>query len=224
MGRKPRPRSSGGSRAPRDPAPAPKDRIVDALMRLLATRRLGEIKLADVAEAADVSLAELHATCPGKVAILAAFSRRIDGVVLDGGPGEGDAPRERVFDILMRRFDALAPHRDALRNVARAARCDPCLAGMLNCSAARSMKWMMVAAGADRSGPLGVVAVKGLVLVYGDAFRVWLEDDDPGMAKTMAALDRGLERGSRAMDVADRICARLCSFAAGETRSDAAAA
>jgi hypothetical protein len=145
--------------------------------------------------------------------ILAAFSRRIDRIVLDAGPGEGDTPRDRVFDVLMRRLDALAPHKEAIRGLARAARCDLCLAAFLDCNATRSMKWMLAAARADRSGMRGALAVKGLVLVNADALRVWLDDDDPGLARTMAALDRGLERGARAMDCADRICGRLRLFA-----------
>lgn len=207
MGKKPRPRSTGGGRG--SPASPPRDRVVDALMRLLAERRLGSITLADIAAEADVSLGELREAFVGKSAILAAFSRRIDRLVLDGGAGEGDTPRDRVFDVMMRRFDALAPHKDAIRSLARTARCDPCLAGFLACISRRSIKWMMVAADADRPGVLGAVAAKGLALVYADVARTWLDDDDPGLAKTMAALDRGLERGARIMDTAHRICACL---------------
>lgn len=190
-----------------------KDRIVDAFMHLLAERSPGKISLAEIAGEAGVSLGALRGAFAGKLEILAAFSQRIDRSVLDGGPGEGDTPRDRVFDVIMRRFDALAPYKDAIRNVARAARCDLCLAAFLDRNATRSMKWMLVAARADRSGLLGAIAVKGLVLVSAETLRVWLDDDDPGLARTMAALDRGLDRGARAMDCADRLCHRLRPFA-----------
>lgn len=213
MARKPRAKSSAGARAARD-AGLPKDRIVDALMRLLTSRDFAQIRLEEIAGEAGVSLGELREAFDGKLAILAAFFRRIDRIVLDGGAGEGETPRDRVFDVLMRRFDALAPYRGAVRSVARGARCDLCLAAFLGRNATRSMKWMLVAARADRSGMIGAVAVKGLVLVGGEALRVWLDDeDDPGLARTMAALDRGLERGARAMDIADRVCGRLRCFA-----------
>lgn len=189
------------------------DRIIDALMRLFASDRFSRIGLAEIAGEAGVSLGELRQAFAGKLSILAAFARRVDRAVLDGGPGEGDTPRDRVFDVLMRRFDALAPHKEAIRNVARAARCDLCLAAFLDRSATRSMKWMLVAARAERSGLLGTLAVKGLVLVNAEALRVWLDDDDPGLARTMAALDRGLRRGARAMDFADRLCGRMRPFA-----------
>jgi hypothetical protein len=71
---------------------------------------------------------------------------------------------------------------------------------------------MLVAAGADLSGPIRAVAVEGLVLVNAEALRVFLEDEDPGLAKTMATLDRGLERGARAMNFIDEVCERLRPF------------
>jgi AcrR family transcriptional regulator len=205
MGRRPR-RQSGETE---------KDRIVDAFMRLLAERSLSRVGLAEIAGEAGVSLGELRGTFAGKLEILAAFSQRIDRIVLDGDPGEGETARDRVFDVVMRRFDALAPYKDAIRNVARAARCDLCLAAFLDRNATRSMKWMLVAARADRSGLLGAIAVKGLVLVSAETLRVWFDDDDPGLARTMAALDRGLDRGARAMDCADRLCHRLRPFSRG---------
>jgi len=192
------------------------DRIVDALMRLLASHSYARIGLAEIAGEAGVSLGELREAFPGTLSILSAFARRIDRVVLDGGPGEGDTPRDRVFDVLMRRCDALAPHKEAIRNVARAARCDLRLAAFLDRSATRSMKWMLVAARADRPGLLGALAIKGLVLVNAETLRVWLDDDDPGLARTMAALDRGLNRGARAMDFAERVCCRLRPFGSRE--------
>ena len=84
---------------------------------------------------------------------------------------------------------------------------------------------MFVAAGAEVGGPLRAVAVEGLVLVNAEALRMWIDDDDPGLAKTMAALDRGLERGVRAMNFLDEICARLKPFVSRDraTRGKAAA-
>jgi AcrR family transcriptional regulator len=194
-------------------------------MALLATRDFAKVGLADIAEEAGVSLSALRELYDGKLAIVADFSRRIDQAVLEGGPAEGETPRDRLFEILMRRFDALGPSKAAVKNVARAARRDLCLGRFLHKSSRRSQSWMLVAAGADISGPLRVVAVEGLVLVNAEALRVFLEDDDPGLAKTMAALDRGLERGARAMNFIDEVCARLRPFVSRDraTRGGAAA-
>ena len=39
-----------------------------------------------------------------------------------------EAPRERLFDVLFARFEAHAPHKQAIGNIARAALADPFLA------------------------------------------------------------------------------------------------
>ena len=58
-------------------------------------------------------------------------------------------PRDRLFEAEMRRLDALAPYKDAVRGLASSARCDPGLACALHRLAARSQKWTLVAAGID---------------------------------------------------------------------------
>jgi AcrR family transcriptional regulator len=181
-------------------------------MTLAANRDFAKVGLADVAEEAGVPLATLREAYDGKLAILADFSRRIDRAVLEAGPAEGETPRDRLFEILMRRFDALGSYKAAVKNVARAARRDLCLGRFLHKNSRRSQSWMLVAAGADLSGPIRAVAVEGLVLVNAEALRVFLEDEDPGLAKTMATLDRGLERGARAMNFIDEVCERLRPF------------
>jgi hypothetical protein len=61
------------------------------------------------------------------------------------------------------------------------------------------MYWMLEAAGIGTDGATGGLRVAGLAAVYASVFRVWLEDDDPGHARTMAALDRRLRRGERSL-------------------------
>ena len=58
-----------------------------------------------------------------------------------------EPPRERLFDVLMRRLEALAPYKDAVRSLMRSARRNPGLALALNGMALRSQRWMLTAAG-----------------------------------------------------------------------------
>src|SRR5258708_28737980 len=102
----------------------PRDRIIDALMRLAAEYDFREIGLADIAAEAEVPLATLRRNFDGKLGIIAGFSRRIDEQVLDKGPGEGEGARDRLFEMLMRRFEALVPYRHGLRRIIRSARRD----------------------------------------------------------------------------------------------------
>ena len=170
--------------------------IVVTALELAATQGWRDTTLADIAEAAKLSLADVHAHYPSKDAILAAFAKGIDAEVLAArDPELGDQPpRDRLFDVLMRRFDALAPHREAMRAIVRDSLGDPRAALCGACILARSMSWMLEAAGLGAAGPCGLLRVKGLALVYVSVLRVWLDDDSDDMAPTMAALDRRLRQ------------------------------
>jgi len=121
--------------------------------------------------------------------------------------------RERLFDVLMRRLEVLAPHRQAVRSLMRSARRNAPLALALNGLAVRSQKWMLAAAGIGASGPRGALRAQGLAILFADVLRTWIRDDDPGLARTMAALDRALARGQRLSGFLDDLCyipSRLC--------------
>jgi AcrR family transcriptional regulator len=179
--------------------------VVDALMDLAARRPWSEIEITDIAQAANISLAEFRDLYPSKGAVLGALSRQIDKQVLEGTTDDlaGEPARERVFDVMMRRFDALAPYRDALRRIFRDLQYDPLSIAALNQVALNSMRFMLAAAGINTEGPLGTLKLQGAVLVYSNTMRTWLDDDDPALARTMARLDRELRRGERVLEGAE---------------------
>ena len=177
--------------------PSKKVRIVEAFMEALAARPWRDVSLAGIAGAADVSLAELREAYPTRTAILQGFMAGVDAAVLravaeDGETGE--PPRERLFDVLMTRFEQLKPHRAALRRVRDRAKRDPGFALRVGGQGLVSASWMLEAAGIPSSGREGGWRVAGLPYVWGRAFEVFLQDDDPGLARTMATLDRQLKK------------------------------
>ncbi len=177
-----------------DTAGDPTGRIIDAALDLAAIEGWSGLSMAQIAGAAGLTLAELHAAFPSKACLLDAFIRRIDAEVLAAGPADADeAARDRLFEVLMRRFDALAPRKAAVAAILRDI--VDTTVGLVGLPAlARSMAWTLEAAGLSSAGLSGLVRVQGLMLVYADAVRIWLRDDTPDMAKTMAALDKGLRR------------------------------
>jgi len=207
----------------------PRARIVEALMALAADRRWEDITISDVAERAGVSLSQFRDCFPSKGAALAGFARMIDKQVLDGMTSDlaQESPRDRLFDVLMRRLDAMAPYKGGVRAIAEWARRDPVSALPINGVALNSMRFMLEAAGLDSEGPLGAVKLQGLVLAWGRVLDAWLEDDEPGLDRTMAVLDAELARGGRILarlDDAWRIAGPLRAFghavmAGGKRRS-----
>jgi AcrR family transcriptional regulator len=200
-----------------------RDKIITAFLGLLAEKRIEQIGLAELADAAGLSLAQLRAEFPSLLAILAAHIKAIDRVVLgeDLSDMEEEPPRERLFDVLMRRLEILGPHRDAIRSLLRSATRNPPLALALNGLGVRSQQWMLTAAGISASGPRGMMRAQGLALLFGSVLRTWVNDDDPGVARTMAALDRALGRGQRFAGLLDDLCrvpSRLCRLRPGRRR------
>jgi hypothetical protein len=51
-----------------------------------------------------------------------------------------------------------------------------------------------------------MLRAQGLAVLYANVLRVWVNDDDPGLARTMAALDRELGRGARLAGMLDDFC------------------
>ena len=191
---------------------APEGRIVDAALRLAAVRPWSQVTLLDIAEGAGLTLADLRRSFGSKSEILAAFARSIDDQILAKAvrPPEGQSARDTLFEVLMMRFDALEPHRAALKSIQSAGAADPALIRALLASQA----WMLNAAGVATDGIGGGVRIAGLASVYASVFQTWLDDDDPGLARTMAALGRRLRRGEQTLSSLDEIGAAARRMAA----------
>ena len=174
--------------------------LIDTALGLAAERGWGDLSLAEIAEAAKVPLGEAYRVYPSKQAILDAFSRGIDAEVLADETMEQDwesdqsSARDRLFDVLMRRFDALQPYKAGLGNLLYDEARDPpaALCGLQRLL--RSMAAMLESARISSSGMKGLIRTKGLAAIYLATLRVWLKDDSPDMAKTMASLDGYLRR------------------------------
>jgi AcrR family transcriptional regulator len=194
----------------------PRGKIVDALMELASERRFEDISIRDICKRAEVSLADFREAFPSKGAVLAGFSRRIDRIVLSQESGElaDEEPRERLFDILMRRIEAMAPYREGVREAMAWLRRDPGAALAMNQVAMTSMRFMLEAAGIEAEGAAGLIKLQGLSLAWARVIRVWLDDDEPELSKTMAELDRELTRGERAAASVDRLSALARPFTA----------
>ena len=193
--------------------------IVEAALALAASQGWARTGLGDIAEAAGLSLAELHAHYPSRTAIVAAHAAAIDREVLAARDPEmaGRPATERLFDVLMKRFDLLNAHKEGVGAILRSCPADPeaLLCGPLTLR--RSMRWMLEAAGLSSAGLRGRLRTKALAALYLSMLPVWLRDDSEDMARTMAVLDRRLKR-------LDRLTRTLCRFAPQRGWSDSEAA
>jgi AcrR family transcriptional regulator len=198
-------------RAPSAPPPrgtSDRDKAIDALMALLTENAIEEIGLAEVAGQAGLKLSQLRAEFGSVLSIYAAHVKDIDRRVLADGEAEGteEPARERLFDVLMRRIEVLAPYKEAVRSVLRSARRNPGLGLALNAMAVRSQRWMLEAAGIGTTGASGALRAQAAALMFSRVLAVWVDDDESN-DRTMAALDRGLASAERWAGFVDDLCA-----------------
>lgn len=186
------------------PKASVQDRAIDALLALLTEKDWSAVALGDIAAKADLSLAELRGAFPSKGAILAGFAKRIEQSVLKPSPEiDGQPARERLFDVMMRRFEALKPHRDAIRSARRGLMADPVAASSWNKVEVNSAQWMLAAAGIEESGPYAALKAQGLAVIFASLLGTFLDDDDPDLTTTMRELDVQLRRAERLVETGD---------------------
>ena len=158
---------------------------------------------AELAERAGVPLSEVRTAFRGRVGLLDTLNVRLDQGMLGVTPEdlEGLPPKDRVFELMMSRIEAMAPFRAGLCRLMKDARFDPELIAMTACRIDRSLAWLQEAAelpGSRSGSPLAEIRKKlqrrVLGAVYLQVLNVWSSDDSGDLAKTMAALDKQLRR------------------------------
>ena len=193
--------------------------VIESALILAASRGWARIGLGDIAEASGVSLAALRERFPSRNAIVSAYVADIDHGVLAARDAElaGRPATERLFDVLMRRFDLLNTHKQGVGAILRSCPSDPEALLCAPLTLRRSMRWMLEAADLSGAGLNGQLRIKALMMLYLSMIPVWLGDDSDDMARTMAVLDRRLRR-------LDRLARTLCRFTPGRDRLDGAPA
>ena len=194
-----------------------RSKAVKAALALAEKKGWRGTTLADIAQGAGLGLSDLRAEFTCKSDILSAFQAKVDEEVLAKAKAapEGQSPRDRLFDLIMTRFDVLAPYKGALKRISAYLSCRPGEAASLACSTLASQYWMLAGAGAKLDGAGAALRVAGLTAIYAKVFEVWLNDNSPSLEKTMAALDKRLAKGERMLNRTETACADFCRFACG---------
>lgn len=183
----------------KSPAKPPKDKVIDAALELASRMPWDMVTLTDIAHGAGLSLAELADMFEDKGDILAAYGRRLDRAVLErcADPDPSSSEKDRLFEILMERFDELNSHRAAIVSVLKSFMPDPKQAVISLPHLCKSMTWMLELAGVETNGLRGAARVFGLTLVYLAGLKAWMDDESQDLSVTMAAVDKNLARAEQ---------------------------
>lgn len=174
------------------------DTLIAALWRVVAAHGWAGLTMRRLAAESGVPVSDLRARFETRLDLLLLHGRTMDRTVLAGTvPGQGGAARDRIFDVLMRRIDAMQPHRDGILRFLADLRRDPGLAALLAPHVGVSMRWMLDAAEIEGGGCQRKAFALGLTGVWLATIRAWAEDGSEDLGHTMAALDRALDRAEQ---------------------------
>jgi AcrR family transcriptional regulator len=176
----------------KQPSGDPKQRLIEAALGLAAEQGWRGLGMAEIADAAGLSLKETYTVARSKPGIIAALRRQTDEAMLTAGVVTGDSPRDRLFEVLMRRFEALRPYRLGLRAVLRDS-IGPAAIGFVP-GLLRSMGWTLTAAGLSASGCRGHLARRVVGAIYVSLLPTFFGDDSRDLGTTMVALDKRLRQ------------------------------
>ncbi|HET6468527.1 MAG TPA: hypothetical protein VFG43_09140 [Geminicoccaceae bacterium] len=173
--------------------------LVALAFELIALNGWNGFRLGELAQRAGLPLARVHAELPSRAALLRRLGERLDRAMLEVDPGELAElePRDRVFELIMRRLDAMASFKPGLRALSREGCSDPDVVLASMCNLSRLAEWLLDTAGARAGGLGGIVGRKVLALIYLRVFGVWLRDETPDQAHTLAELDRRLRQAEQ---------------------------
>lgn len=175
------------------------DRCLDAFMAVIDRQGWHQATLENIAREAGIPIWQLVLTAGNRFDMLAKFGRRADIAALRAiSPADAGAPtRDRLFDLIMARFDAHQPFRGAIQKLSNASCTDPGLAAFFAYHLPKSISVIADAAGVGTTGISGSARVQGLTLLYLSVTRTWLHDETPDMSRTMSALDQALAKAER---------------------------
>jgi len=186
--------------------------LVAAAFSLGAEAGWRKVSPAAAARHAGLNLPRARSRFACTASILKKFGQLADAAALTGALEDGPV-RDRLFDILLRRFDFLQTYRPGVLALLRVLPACPPLALCLAELNIVSMGWLLEGAGVSSTGLRGALAKRGLLLVWAYGAKAWAQDETEDLTATMAAVDKALTR-------ADSLAARFTPAVGKAPHSD----
>ncbi len=176
-----------------------------------------EVTLIRLADAAARPVSDFYGATLGEAldCVEEAFDRAIADATDELDPKQ--TVRDRLFELIMRRFEAMEPHREAVLAMEHGLDRDPTLMAAAHQRHVRCARWVLAIAGMEADGMTGQARAQGLGVIIGQARAAWRGDSAGDFAKTMASLDKNLRR-------AEEMFGRYAGFEAKPKPDEAASA
>jgi hypothetical protein len=164
------------------------------------------VTLADLCAAGGVSLGDCVTHNISKAEVAAYLDKRLDLAMLSATPkvDHTQGVRDRLFDVLMGRFDALEENRASWTSILGGEKDDMASALARRARRARTGAWALEAAGVTSSDLRGATRAIAIARILRGCEKVWLLDG-PDLAKTMARLDQDLRKAEEWVERAQAV-------------------
>ncbi|WP_135212406.1 hypothetical protein [Vitreimonas flagellata] len=191
--------------------------LARAALSLAGSTPWREVTLIRLADAAARPVSDFYGATLGEAVdcVEEAFDRAIADATDELDPKQ--TVRDRLFELIMRRFEAMEPHREAVLGMEHGLDRDPTLMAAAHQRHVRCARWVLAIAGMEADGMTGQARAQGLGVIIGQARAAWRGDSAGDFAKTMASLDKNLRR-------AEEMFGRYAGFEARPKTDDAASA
>lgn len=168
--------------------------LARAALTLAASMPWREVTLLKLADAANRPISDFYGASLGEAVdcVEEAFDRAIGDNLEALDPAQ--SVRDRLFELIMRRFEAMEPHRAAVLAMELGADRDPTLMAAAHQRHVRCARWVLALSGLEADGMTGQARAQGLGVIIGQARMAWRGDDAGDFNKTMASLDKNLRR------------------------------
>ena len=174
-----------------------KQKLFKGLMELVSDVGWSDFTLAALARNQEIEELELEKLFSDKVGLLQAFSEFIDEQILANLDPDildpGISIRERLLEIMLVRFDVLAPYKDGVCELLKVTGKDPKMFVVAAKAIRISMRSSLEAVGVSTRGVRGNIKIKGLAAVFLLGMRTWSKEERNDITATTRILDDRLK-------------------------------
>jgi ubiquinone biosynthesis protein COQ9 len=178
-------------------------KIADATLRLAGKKGWDALDFDVISKAAKIPASQLCGQFRDKNAMLPAIVKFIDQRTAKalGKPDKRASPRDRLFEVLMARFDILQEYREGIVAILNNGIKNPAIGRYLLPAHCNSMRQILAASGISMPGSEKKLITAGFLAVYYRTICYWKKDSSPDMNRTMAVLDQGLRFACKAAEL-----------------------
>ncbi len=195
----------------------------EAALALCAEKSWVDVGLLSLCQEAGQSLSACAEAGITRLSVAEYLDQKLDRAMLEAVADiDAEAPsRDRLFDVIMARFDAMQDQRAAWVSILEADAQEPAASFARAARRLRTAAWALEAIGISTDSLKATARVMGLARRLRKIEALWLKDD-ADLSKTMAGLDQTLRESEDWLDRGEKLSEFFKSGSLRRTRSKAA--